>query len=237
MLQRGTLHAIDGTDARAVVITRDAWNARMSSVGMVPLASTAATHGFLAPLGEGSGLAFDVTGLVTVPRGRIGEALAVIDDGVLHGIERAASALLDAERILADPPRASRLPAGPIDYPRCGEIRYLVGERIDGEAKRYLVVSNDRWNQRRRTVLVVRTTAQTKRPFEEFPLIHDGAAQVVCGELTAIPAAAVELRRRPPGMNRVGLLEFAAVLRGCSFTHMLRDHLDPFEVEIANGLE
>ena len=185
MLQRGTLHAIDGTDARAVVITRDAWNARMSSVGMVPLASTAATHGFLAPLGEGSGLAFDVTGLVTVPRGRIGEALAVIDDGVLHGIERAASALLDAERILADPPRASRPPAGPIDYPRCGEIHYLVGERIDGEAKRYLVVSNDRWNQRRR-FLVGRSTGYITVHLELARRDSSGGPAVVGGPFVSV---------------------------------------------------
>ncbi|MGI9188224.1 MAG: hypothetical protein ACR2J9_12040 [Gaiellales bacterium] len=202
---------------------------------MVPLASAAANHGLLTPLGEGSGLAFDITRLVSVPHGRIGEALAVIDDDVLRGIERAASALLDAERMLAEPPRATRPPPGPIDYPRCGEIYYIAGERIGDEAKRYLVVSNDRWNQRRETVLVVRTTTQTKRPFVEFPVIHDGAAQVACGELTAIPAAAVELRERPPGRHRVGLSDLAGVLRGCSHTHVLRDYLDPFDVEVANG--
>jgi hypothetical protein len=80
-------------------------------------------------------------------------------------------------------------------------------------------------------VLVARTTTQRKHPSDEFPVVQNGEPQVVCGELAAVPAYALDLDRRPHGQTRVGLTEMASVVRGITRTHLPQDYLDPFEIE------
>ena len=236
MLQRGAVYSIVGLDASVVVLTKNSWNQRMLSVGAVPIGPRGDTTWALArPLEDDPDQILDPTRLIAVPRARFGRATAVLADESVHGLEQSLSELVDAARLLDEPPRATRPPAGPIDYPRWGEIYHRKGERIAGEAKRYAVVSNDLWNQRNVTVLVARTTTQPKHPTDEFLVVSGGAAQVVCGELTAVPANALDLDRRPPqGQVRLGISDMAAVVRGTTYTHLLRDYLDEFHIEVAS---
>lgn len=46
-----------------------------------------------------------------------------------HGAQPGVVEILDFERLLRDPPRATRPPAGPLNYPRFAEIYYLAGDR------------------------------------------------------------------------------------------------------------
>lgn len=157
--------------------------------------------------------------------------MLVLDDQSLYRLERALAELIDAPRLTRERLRATRPPAGRIDYPQWGEIHYPKADRIAGEAKRYLVVSNDLWNQQKKTVLICRTIAQAKHPVDEFPMIQNGAAQAVCGDLAAVSPNRLDLDRRPRGQTRLGLQEMAAVVRGVTHTHLLREYLDEFEIE------
>jgi len=231
LIQRGVAYEIAGgkPDARAVVLTKDGWNERMSSVGAVPMIEpVAARSPYLVY--EEPGFVYDATTLLSVPREVVGEARFTQSDSTLAQIERMLADLLELDRLLVDPPKAIRPPAGPIDYPRWGEVYYIVGQRFDSENKRYVVVSDDRWNQEKQTVLVVRLTSQPKFPSDEFPEI--GSGQACCGELTAVPASAVNLARRPSTGARVGLGDMAAIARGIASTHVLRDYLDEGELEV-----
>jgi mRNA-degrading endonuclease toxin of MazEF toxin-antitoxin module len=239
MLQRGVAYEIEIAGRTqpplAVVLTKNSWNSRMLSVGAVPITPRSETTSHLAlPLDDEPDQVLDPTGLLVVPREKCGRPVKELDDPSLHRLERGLSDLIDAGRLLADPPRGTRPLPGAIDYPRFGEIYYRKGDRIGGEAKRYVVVSNDLWNQRKITVLVARTTTQPKHPTDEFPIVQDGTAQVVCGELGAVPASALDLERRPQGQKRLGLLEMAAVAKGVTHTHLLRDHLDEIEAELGS---
>jgi hypothetical protein len=178
-----------------------------------------------------SGYVYDAAMFLSVPKERIGEARFTPEDSVLERAEEALRDILELERLMADPPRAVRSPPGPIDYPRWGEVYYIAGQRFDAENKRYVVVSDDRWNQKKLTTLVVRLTSRPKVPSDEFPKIGD--SQACCGELTAIPANAVELRRRPPtGAKRLGLADMSAIARGVVSTHVIRSFLDEVEIEV-----
>lgn len=235
MFERGVAYAINGLDTVAVVLTKNSWNNRMLSVGAVPISPRQETSSPLAlRIEQLHESVADVTRLVVVGRENLGRAEFVLDDEQMHAVERALGDLIDSRRLLADSPRGNRPPPGAIDYPRWGEIYYRRGEQFGGETKRYLVVSNDLWNQRKTTVLVARTTTQTKHPTEEFPLVQQGEAQVVCGELAAVAPHNLDLDQRPQGQIRLGLGDMAQVARGVTHTHLLRDHLDEFEPEVSS---
>jgi mRNA-degrading endonuclease toxin of MazEF toxin-antitoxin module len=235
MIHRGVAYSINDSDAVAVVLTKDSWNSRMIGVGAVPIRPRdGGTSPVALPLDDDPEQCLDPARLLVIPRERFGKAVRVLDDESLHRLERALGELIDAPRLMAEPLRGTRPPAGQIDYPQWGEIYYRNTERIQGEAKRYLVVSNDLWNRQKATVLVARTTTQPKHPTDEFPLVQNGEAQVVCGELAAVRAYALDLERRPQGQPRVGRKEMAAVVRGITRTHLLQNYLDPFEIEAAS---
>jgi mRNA-degrading endonuclease toxin of MazEF toxin-antitoxin module len=230
MIERGAVYRVaDATrELNVVPITKNSWNQRMIGVGCVPLlegqdwASPHAVHveAFVA----------DPARFLVVPKEKFGEALAGLPDEVLASLERAVADLLEVDRLWESPPRATRSPAGAFDYPRWGEIYYRAGERFDGEAKRYVVVSGDLWNRQRRTVLVVRLTSQPKYPSDEFPEV-DGS-HACCGELAAVSASGLDLKRRPPtGPKRLGLGEMSSIARGVCATHLLRQFLSEEEID------
>lgn len=232
---RGVAYRISGTQTTAVVLTKDSWNTRMIGVGVVPIREPdAETSPVAVPLGDETDRVLEPARLIVVPKEQLDRAELVLEDEKLHELERALADLIDAPRLTTEPLRATRPPAGRIDYPKWGEIYYRNAERIQGEAKRYLVVSHDLWNQQKKTILVCRTTTQPTHPTDEFPIVQDGDAQVVAGELGAVPAAALDLDRRPHGQARLGLQEMAEVARGITRTHLLRDYLDQFEIEAAS---
>jgi hypothetical protein len=233
LIQRGVAYEITGgkADARGIVVTKTSWNDRMLDIGMFPMMTPREVR---SPyLAYERGFAYDAATIVAVPREFVGEARFTPDDATLAALERQLGDLLELHRLTSDPPRGMRPPAGPIDYPQWGEIYYIAGQRFDGETKRYVVVSGDRWNQQKQTVLVVRLTSQPKFPSDEFPELS--GYQACCGELTAVSAHRVELRQRPAeGARRVGLTDMAAIGRGIINTHVLRTYLDPIELEVVS---
>lgn len=232
MIQRGVGYEIAGSrsDARAVVLTKTAWNERMSAVGLVPMLEPAEVDSPFRVY-ENPGFVYDVTKILSVPRERVGEARFAPADSILERIEQKLGELLELPRLMSEPPRAVRTPAGVIDYPRWGEVYYIAGQRFDGENKRYVVVSDDRWNQQKRTVLVIRLTSQPKFPSDEFPEV--AGYQACCGELSAVPAAAVNMTGRPAtGATRLRLTDMAAVAHGIVNTHVIREYLDEVELEV-----
>ena len=226
MIERGLLHRIGGAGGLGLVLTNTPWNDRMSSVGIVPVVpAAAADHPYAAALGPG--LALDASRLVSLPRAAVGDAVAMADDDAIHTLERHLAALLDLDRLLDDPPRSARPPAGPIDYPRAGDVHYLAGRLGGAEAKRYAVLSRDAWNRASGRVLAARTTSRIKRAHGDIVPVAGGASRVICAELAAVPAAMVELRRRPADQRRLGLGDRVAVARGLVDAFVLRDHLAP----------
>jgi mRNA-degrading endonuclease toxin of MazEF toxin-antitoxin module len=237
MIDRGVAYEINGTGKLGVVLTKDSWNRRMLNVGVVPISpkDDERTSPLALPLDDDPSQCLDPARLLALPRERLGRPRLALDDASLHRLERAVAELIDAERMTRRELRATKPPAGKIDYPRWGEIYYPKSERIAGETKRYLVVSNDLWNQQKRTVLICRTTTQEKYPADEFPVIQGGAAQAICGDLAAISPHHLNLDRRPQGQTRLGLQDMASVVRGVTHTHLLRDYLDdPMEIEAAS---
>jgi mRNA-degrading endonuclease toxin of MazEF toxin-antitoxin module len=232
MIQRSVAYSINGTGTDGVVLTKDSWNSRMLAVGVVPIKPyDELTSPAALPLDDEPTLNLDPARLVIAPQEKLGRPVRVLDDDSMHRLEQGLAELIDAQRLTTEPLRAVRPPAGQLDYPQWGEIYYPKADRIGGEAKRYVVVSNDLWNSQKKSVLVARTTTQPKHPTDEFPLVAGGVAQVVCGELGAIRPSALDLDRRPRGQTRLGLKEMSSVVHGITRTHVLRDYLDEFELE------
>jgi hypothetical protein len=234
MVDRGIAYSINGTDKQGLVLTKDSWNSRGFGVGLVPISPTddERTSPLALPLDDDPTLCLDPARLVLVPREALGKAQRALSDPSLQRLERKLGELIDAARLTTRPLRGIKPPAGRIDYPRWGEVYYRKSERIQGEAKRYLVVSIDDWNRQGNTILICRTTTQPKQPTDEFPIVQDGKSQVVCGELAALAPHGLDLDQRPQGQVRLGLQEMAAVVGGIAHTHLLRDYLDdPFEIE------
>ena len=209
----------------ALVVTNDIWNETAPFVSVVPLIDPFAASSALQPIMPiaGRDLQADPPRLAHIDKKPLG-VVAVAGDDELAAIAGGLAEILDLDRLLADPPRATRPQAGALDYPRFGEIHYLAGERYGGERKRYVVVSNDLWNGiAEPTVIVVRTTTSPRRSGVEFPPIQDGDARACCVEARAVPKAALELSPRiRPTPARLNLRDMAAVARGIATALELR---------------
>ncbi len=224
MIQRGAVHQISGSATPFVILTRDDWNDRMSSVGGVPILASGSAPEHLRVTLAGLEGAADITRLQAIPIERIDSPIHVLSDDELLAVERALADIIDAPRFAAEPLRSRRPLPGAINYPRAGEVYYLTGAKIGNETKRYLVASRDDWNRVRDTVLIVRTTTQPKFPVADFPIIQSGAAQAACGELTAVPADALDLSSRPATNKTIGMSDLREVIRGICATYVLRDY-------------
>jgi len=224
VLQRGTIVQVDGL-GRALVLTKTSWNLAMHGVGVVPAVPRAAASPTATIDPWDDQRAFDPTHIVVVPQRAAQEIVAVATDTLLHSVERGLAELAQARRLLGTPPKLGRPPAGRVDYPRWGDIHYL-NAAATTERKRYVVVSFDEWNAARKTALVVRLTSRQKQSDAQFPLVADGTSRACCGEVTAVPVAAIDQRARPRDtVNRLNLTDMVAIVRGITATHLLRDYL------------
>jgi hypothetical protein len=168
----------------------------MRSLGVVPLKEPFAAPSPLTP--TVGAFQADVGRLVNLPKDVLGGAVLAASTAETREIENGICDVLDLARLTGPNPRSPQPPPGPINYPHWSEIYWLGGRDTGGENKRYLVVSNDPWNQQANTPIVVRTTSSSRRhSSDEFPEIQRGQALAVCGEATIVPAQAVNLRRRP----------------------------------------
>ncbi|MHB1162566.1 MAG: hypothetical protein ACYC66_08785 [Chloroflexota bacterium] len=155
----------------------------------------------------------------------LGRPLVVLDDVRLALVEDVLCHILALEELCRAEPGRPRLPAGAIDYPLWGEI-YWAGEPIDGEYKRWVVVSRDDWNRATGTSILVRTTSQKKRSGPEFPSIQKGQARACCGDATTILARRIRHQGKRPDPERLNTQDMAAIARGIVETHGLAGALE-----------
>lgn len=126
------------------------------------------------------------------------ETRLVLDEAQLRLVGRGlADVLLLPDLIPAPAVVPPRLPGGS-GYPRWSEV-YYAGPRVgvEGQVKRYVVVSDDRWNAARGASIGVRTTTQNKPWGDAFPSIEGGKARACCGDATVFPHHLFNLRERP----------------------------------------
>jgi len=204
------------------VLTNDLWNVVMNDVGVVPVGRAPDRVLRMAPVVcEDPPLAAIAGHPIAIERDRVGdeiatarpEGLAAVEDGLCH--------VLWLTELLGPHPRApvARTPAG---CPRWSEIYYLHDIVVAGQRKRYVVVSDNAWNEVDGTAVVVRTTSSARRHGPEFPLIENGQAKAVCAELTTYTwdDFILDPRRRPP-IRYLDLKDMQAIAGGLVQTHGL----------------
>lgn len=179
-----------------VVITNDLWNTHLSQVGFVAVRRTVRDieQQYAAPTTAGFASAARVVSLVTPPdsSSAVGPATGMLSAHELADLEERLCSFLQLPEILSGQ-RTLRGPGG--TYPLWSHIYY--GPAIQGEAKRFVIVSPDPWNAVSGMATGVRTTSQVRYNDLEFPRIEGGAARACCGDTTTISAGRYDLRRRP----------------------------------------
>jgi mRNA-degrading endonuclease toxin of MazEF toxin-antitoxin module len=226
-MQRGVAYSLDrpstaGTEG-VLVLTNDRWNDAMNSVGVVPLKQPFAEPTRLTPMV--GALQAEAGKLFNLPQGQVAEPLMAPDGDELQAVEIGVCDVLDLARLTGSNPRSPQPPPGQINYPRWSEIYWVGGSNTGGETKRYIVVSNDFWNQQMQSSIVVRTTTSPRRRgSDEFPEIQQGGALAVCGEATLVPAGAVNARQRP-NPSRLNLRDMTAIAFGVAHVLELHDTL------------
>jgi mRNA-degrading endonuclease toxin of MazEF toxin-antitoxin module len=162
----------------------------------------------------GEGLVAVLPNVLAIPKGRLGAERRQMTETEMIKVRVGLTELLALTYLRRRTPVNAPAPGGStVDYPRWGEI-YYAGPLIDGIRKRYVVVSNDFWNQQPdRIHLVVRTTSQNKSPGTAFPEIEHGAARACCGDLTSFRSASFDMLGRPTP-ERLDLADMVRVANG-----------------------
>ncbi|MGH2458939.1 MAG: hypothetical protein ACRDIY_08730 [Chloroflexota bacterium] len=142
------------------------------------------------------------------------EIRLVPDPGEFEKVGRGLADLLHLESLCDDPPVAPPPVAGAHPIPRWGEI-YDAGPPIGPtrQTKRYVVVSDERWNAMGRGAIAVRTTTRQKAWGEAFPSIEGRAARACRGDATVFPVTQFDMRRRPQPSS-LSLDDMVAIARG-----------------------
>ncbi len=217
-IDRGTIYRFTGGSAGTVaflVLTNNQWNDCMESVAVVPLqpvdlASTMPTEPVIT---VGRPLRIVAGRVLNWSKDDLGTPLYVLENEKLAEVEDILVDVLALQDLSTRPSRDPSSPPGPVDYPRWGEI-YWAGERMEGERKRYVVVSNNYWNKDTKTAVMVRTTSQERRGGAFFPAIQQGRARACCGNVTTFARAAVDLSGNRPFSGRLNLQDMIAVAEG-----------------------
>lgn len=228
-LARGTIRALAGGDPRtkgALIITNDRWNASMNWVGIVPVRES--IEPYEAPYSARlDGGLFAAAGRVVAlvapphPASRLGSVGAILGPDELGRCEDALCRFLQIPLLLGPAVRSPPVFGEP-SYPLWGEI-YYAEPPINGELKRYIVVSPNLWNAASGIVTLVRTTSKAKYDSEMFPAIQGTAAHAVCGEATAVPQGMIKFGRRVkrPTPITTTRRDMVSIARGILVTHGL----------------
>lgn len=228
-LARGTIRAIASDDPRtkgALIITNDRWNSSLNWVGIVPIRESIEPYEapYSAQLDNGL---FATAGRIAAfvapphPGSRLGAVDAILSPPELARCEDALFQFLQIPLLLGP---ALRFPPvlGEPDYPLWGEI-YYAEPPINGELKRYIVVSPNLWNDRSGFATLVRTTSKVQYDSQMFPPIQGTAAHAVCGEATAVPQGMITFGRRVtrPTPLTTTRRDMVSIGRGFLVTHGL----------------
>lgn len=228
-VRRGTVYEYSGAVGKVgvLVLTNDDWNDKVEEVGVVPIRQPMSeTFPELHPNVSEAPLLQAIPGrLLSIDKNELGRPLVVLDDERLAMAEDVLCDILALDDICRPEPKRPPQPRGVVDYPAWGEI-YYAGEPIDGQYKRWVVVSTDDWNKRTGTSILVRTTSQQRRGGPEFPPIQNGDARACCGDATTMLAKRVRLRGKRPDPRWLNTRDMAAIAEGITETHGLRGALE-----------
>lgn len=221
-----------------VVLTAPSWNAVMSSVGVAMVrpepSQLEAPHSIsLGKSGYAVGSA--IVSLKTQPSVEVGPLVRLLDASELSQLEDRVCAFLQLSPLVAKHVLRPAIPGDPATYPLWGEI-YRAGPEINGERKRYVVVSPNQWNVAAPYVTVVRLTSQLKVNHVAFPEILGGQSRAACGDLTSRSRGKILLapRDRPP-VKGVRWTDMSAIGRGIAVTFRLGHALERAGVTAPNA--
>ena len=159
--------------------------------------------------------------LVDVSTAALGAPIAEIDSDQLARVEDVLCGVLHLPRLCGDPPIVPRDSAPP-SFPQWSEIYRVIGQEYLGEAKRWVVVSDNQWQGAQRMAIVVRTTTSKRRHGPEFPLIQSGQAKAVCGNATTFPVGTFRMQPRDrPEPGGLDVKDMIAIAHGLIETNGL----------------
>lgn len=174
-----------------LVVTSNSRNKRMGAVTASPIYTKAKS----VPSVETELGHLDVGGLMTLGVGSLVEELGKLSGDDHSRADQALSDLLLLPELCAIPPHPVKmLPAG--EYPRWGQT-YYAEPALNGQVKRWLVVSHDQYNRTSGRALCVRTTSNTALVGPEIVFIQRGLAMAVCTDVTSKPHADFDLDGQP----------------------------------------
>ncbi len=229
-VHRGTVYGYAGGRAGTIgflVLTNDDWNDWMEDVAVVPLqpADPAGVKPEESIVQIGRPLRIITGRVLNWSKAELGQPIYVLEEEKMAQVEDMLVDVFALHDLYLQPPREPASPPGPVDYPRWGQICWA-GPRIDGDRKRYVVVSNNYWNRDTKTSLVVRTTGQERRGGVFFPAIQAGKARACCGNVTTFSRAAIDLTGNRPFPSSLNLKDMAAVAEGLVDALQLDDALE-----------
>lgn len=228
-VRRGVVYEYLGSGGivGVLVLTNDDWNDKMDEVGIVPVRQPMSeTLPALHPIvSEAPPLQAIAGRLLSLDKNGLGHPLVVLDEERLAMVEDVLCDILALDDICRPEPKRPPQPRGAVDYPLWGEI-YYAGEPIDGQYKRWVVVSTDDWNKRTGTSILVRTTSQRRRGGPEFPSIQRGDARACCGDATTMLVKRVRLQGKRPDPRWLNTQDMAAIAEGIVEAHDLWSALE-----------
>ena len=199
LAHRGTIYRLQGGSAHlfgVLVLSNNVWNRRMGTVGVVPVRAPVSADSVWEPIfSSAPALQARVGYLASLSRERLLEARFVLAPDQLAPVEQGLTDLLALADLQRTPPETPSAPNGSVTYPKWSEI-YYAGPVINGQRKRYIVVSRDHWNAAGGVAIGVRTTSQDKTWGAAFPRIESGAARACRGDATVFPMAGYDLEGR-----------------------------------------
>lgn len=139
----------------------------------------------------------DLGAMAHLPNGKVTTAVFKLTPEAIDRVEDKLVEVLALVDLCTGDPLPPHSPAGPVTYPRWGDIYWVKGFETGGQDKRYVVVSHDHHNAATNRPFLVRTTTAPKRNTQDFPLIQDGAAHACPGELQTANTDRVQMSRRP----------------------------------------
>jgi mRNA-degrading endonuclease toxin of MazEF toxin-antitoxin module len=191
--RRGVAYIVNGQSqdsAGGMVVSSNHWNQESPNIGVIPLRRH---YDEEVPFPVVEGLQAACGSVVHVASVRLTEELFALNAVDLNAVERSLADVLVLPSICRPDPHRPGSPRDIADeYPRWGRI-YYAEPPLDGQTKRWLVVSHDYWNAGSGTALCVRTTSNDHHQSDVVPAIQRGLAYAVCPELQVKARARFDL--------------------------------------------
>jgi mRNA-degrading endonuclease toxin of MazEF toxin-antitoxin module len=217
MIRRGTVYRLEGSSRSLVgvlVLTNDVWNRRMRAVGVVPIRQPTEPDTIWTPHVGALAYQASVGFLANLPTDLLMETRLVLDQAETDKVAAGLADLLHLEGLCREPPDPPLSMVGSRRFPRWSEI-YYAGRPVGAasQTKRYVIVSDERWNALGKGAIAVRTTTQSKSWGAAFPSIEEGRARACCGDATVFPSHQFDYDGRPNPASLL-LADMVSIARG-----------------------